>query len=146
MAYDSNGFLGFDQNNSFTQGAVSGQLGGGGGGGASSILGGFGTGPQGGAAPGAGLPGGGTSFFGEGGIASTGLGAIQTLGSIWNSFQQMKLAKDSLKFQKNAFRDQLGDQRQVYNTALEDRINSRYFTEGKSQDQADQYVADRKLA
>lgn len=84
-------------------------------------------------------------FFAQGGIGQSALGAIQTLGSLWNSFQQNKLAKESMKFQKEAFATNLANQEQSYNTALEDRINARYVTEGKSQADADAYVQEHSL-
>ena len=73
-----------------------------------------------------------------------GLGSIQVLGSLWNSFQQNKLAKESLKFQKNAYSTNLKNQTQSYNTALEDRINARYATEGRSEE-ADAYISKHRL-
>ena len=82
--------------------------------------------------------------FGKNGVGTFALGGLQTLGSIWNSFQQMKLAKDTLKFQKNAFKTNLKNSTQVYNTALEDRIRARYHTEGRS-DQADAKIEENRL-
>ncbi len=87
-------------------------------------------------------PGGG--LFGAGGGASIALGGLQTLGSIWSSFQQMKLAKKSLKFQKNAFKTNLANSTKVYNTALEDRIRARYATEGRPEE-ADAKIAENRL-
>lgn len=87
----------------------------------------------------------GPGFFGQGGFASMALGAIQTLGSLWNSFQQTKLAKQNLAFQKEAYYTNLENQEKSYNTALEDRINARYVTEGKSQAEADSYIAKNRL-
>jgi hypothetical protein len=84
-------------------------------------------------------------FFSEFGPAQFALGAIQTLGSLWNSFQQNKLAKKSFEFQKEAYNTNLRDTRKNYNTALEDRINARYVTEGKSQAQANETIAQRRL-
>ena len=84
-------------------------------------------------------------FFDKGGIGQFALGAIQTLGSLWNSFQQNKMAKESMKFQKEAFATNLANQEQSYNTALEDRINARYVTEGKSQAEADSYIEKNRL-
>lgn len=84
-------------------------------------------------------------FFAQGGIGRFALGAIQTLGSLWNSFQQQKLAKQSFKFQKEAFNTNLQNQEQSYNTALEDRIRSRYVNEGRSQSEADTYLRDHSL-
>lgn len=88
---------------------------------------------------------GGPGFFGQGGFASMALGAIQTLGSLWNSFQQNKLAKESLAFQKQGYAENMANTKSSYNTALQDRINSRYVTEGKSQADADAYINKNKL-
>lgn len=85
------------------------------------------------------------SFFSEFGPAQFALGAVQTLGSLWNSFQQNKLAKESFNFQKDAYNENLANQEQSYNTALEDRINARYVTEGKSQAEADAYIEANRL-
>lgn len=87
----------------------------------------------------------GPGFFSQYGPARFTLGAIQTLGSLWNSFQQNKMVKESMKFQKEAFATNLANQEQSYNTALEDRINARYVTEGKSQAEADAYIQKNSL-
>ena len=87
----------------------------------------------------------GPGFFSQYGPAQFALGAIKTLGSLWNSFQQNKMAKESMKFQKEAFATNLANQEQSYNTALEDRINARYVTEGKSQAEADAYIQKNSL-
>ena len=84
-------------------------------------------------------------FFAQGGVGQFALGAIQTLGSLWNSFQQNKLAKQSFQFQKDAFNTNLANQEKSYNTALEDRINARYVNEGRSQAEADAYIKDHSL-
>jgi len=84
------------------------------------------------------------SFWSSDGGAGIALGGLQTLGSIWQSFQQMKLAKKSLKFQKEAFKTNLANSTKVYNTALEDRIRARYATEGRSE-QADAKIEENKL-
>lgn len=73
------------------------------------------------------------------------LGGVQALGSLWNSIQQNKLAKKSIGLQEEAFRANLGDQRKSYNSALEDRIRSRYNTEGRSSSEADAYIDKNKL-
>lgn len=74
----------------------------------------------------------GTGFFSQYGPAQFALGAVQTLGSLWNSFQQNKLAKQTFKFQKEAYATNLANQEQSYNTELEDRISARYATEGRA--------------
>ena len=89
--------------------------------------------------------GGGTAFFGQGGIASTALGAIQVLGNLWSSFQQNKLAKKSFEFQKEAYYTNLENQEKSYNTALEDRISTRYQGSGGSATDRDAEIARKSL-
>lgn len=84
------------------------------------------------------------SFFSQGGGAGLALSGIQTIGSLWSAFQQNKLAKKALNFQKDSFNINLGNSVKQYNTALEDRIRARYNTEGRS-DQADAKIARDKL-
>lgn len=86
----------------------------------------------------------GPGFWSAEGGAGLALGAIQTLGSLWNSFQQNKLAKQSLALQTRAFETNLANQTKSYNTALEDRINARYATEGRP-DEAAAYIEKNKL-
>ena len=74
----------------------------------------------------------GSGFFSQNGPAQFALGTIQTLGSLWNSFQQHKLAKQTFKLQKEAYATNLANQEQSYNTELEDRISARYATEGRA--------------
>lgn len=89
----------------------------------------------------------GPSFFGKGGMAQVGLGAIQTLGSLWNSFQQNKIAKKSLALQERTFETNLSNQTKTYNTELEDRIRNRMQGAGKGLDskEADSYIERNKL-
>lgn len=86
----------------------------------------------------------GGNIWGKGGMASMALGGLQTLGTLWGAFQQNKLAKKSLKFQKDAFKTNLANSTKVYNTALEDRIRARYATEGRS-GEADAKIAENRL-
>lgn len=83
-------------------------------------------------------------MFQQGGALQIGLGAVQTLGNLWNSFQQQKLAKESLSLQKESYNTNLSNQRKTYNTALEDRIRARYATEGRS-GEADAKIAENTL-
>lgn len=84
-------------------------------------------------------------FFGQGGMAQIGLGAISTLGSLWNSFQQNKIAKKSLALQERTFETNLKNQTQTYNTELEDRIRTRYASEERAAGEADKYIEKNKL-
>lgn len=87
----------------------------------------------------------GPGMFQEGGAFQVGLGAIKTLGSLWNSFQQTKLAKKSLNLQTKAYETNLANQTQTYNTALEDRINARYAAERRDPAEAQSYIEKNKL-
>jgi len=84
-------------------------------------------------------------FFGQGGMAQIGLGAISTLGSLWNSFQQNKIAKKSLALQERTFETNLANQTKTYNTELEDRIRTRYDTERRDPSEAQSYIEKNKL-
>ena len=84
-------------------------------------------------------------FFEVGGTAQMGLGALQTLGSLWNSFNQNKLAKKSLKLQTKAFNTNLANETQSYNTALEDRIRARHAVEGRDSSATDDYIKKHSL-
>ena len=84
----------------------------------------------------------GPNFANNAGMALSG---VQALGSLWNSYQANKLAKEQIGLQREAFQTNLDNQRQTYNTALEDRIRSRYNTEGRSSSEADQYINEHRL-
>ena len=84
-------------------------------------------------------------MFGKGGMAQTAIGAIGTLGSLWNSFQQSKIAKKSLQLQERTFETNLANQTKTYNTELEDRIRTRYDTERRDPGEADTYIEKNKL-
>lgn len=85
------------------------------------------------------------TFFQKGGGFSVALGALQTLGNLWNSFQQVKIAKDTLNFQKEAYQTNLANTEKDYNTRLESDANYSFGVSGKSQEQADQYVRDHSI-
>jgi hypothetical protein len=112
----------------------------------SSILG-FGNGAMGAYpdAPGQ-KPGG--MFSGMSGIdaLTLGFGGLKTIGNLWQAWESNKLAKQQFGLQKNVAQTNLTNQISSYNTSLEDKINSRYVTEGKTGDQASAYIASHKLA
>ena len=68
------------------------------------------------------------------------LGWIQTLGSLWNSYQQHKIGLARETFETN-----LRNNTQTYNTALEDNISARHNTEGRSAAETDAYLAENRL-
>lgn len=61
---------------------------------------------------------------------SKGVAGLQTFGSLmgaWNGYQQNKLAKQQLAFQKDAFNKQYSAQRNLTNSQLEDRQRNRVY-------------------
>jgi hypothetical protein len=82
---------------------------------------------------------------GGGGGLNAVLGIVQTLGGLWNSFQQHKIAREQLSLARETFETNLANQTQTYNTALEDRIRSRYHTEGREAGAADDYLSEHSL-
>lgn len=99
------------------------------------------AGPQAPAAQGGGLG----NLWGENGAINTVLGGVQVLGNLWNSFQQHKMAKQQMAFAREQWDTNLQNQTQTYNTALEDRIRSRHFTEGRSGGETDSYLKKHSL-
>lgn len=87
----------------------------------------------------------GSGWFGEGGKLNTVIGGVQVLGSLWNSFQQHKMAKEQMKFAREQWDTNVQNQTQTYNTALEDRIRARHFTEGRGGGETDQYLKKHSL-
>lgn len=75
-----------------------------------------------------------------------GIGSLLAgLGSIYSSIVGGNVAKDTLKFQKNAFNTNIRNQTQAYNTNLEDRVRARYSFEGRPSSAADEYISKNKL-
>lgn len=93
----------------------------------------------------------GDSFFrnGDGSFNTNNIGlvfgGINMLGNLWNSYQQHKIAKEQLALARETFQTNLKNNTQTYNTALEDRIRARHFTEGKSASETDAYLNENKL-
>jgi hypothetical protein len=85
------------------------------------------------------------TFFQSGGMLDVGLGALQTLGNLWNSFQQIKLAKDQFSFQKQAYNTNLANQEKTYNTSLQNREESRGSYLGRSAENTAAYVKNHSL-
>ena len=84
-------------------------------------------------------------FFQKGGGLQIGLGALQTLGNLWNSFQQIKLAKEQFSFQKDAWRTNLANQEKSYNTSLENRARSANTFNGTDKATTDTYIKEHSL-
>ena len=73
------------------------------------------------------------------------LGGLQTIGDLWSSYNQNKLAKQQMNFTRNYANINLANQAQNYNTALSDTARTRGFVEGQSQSQIDDYYNKNKM-
>lgn len=86
---------------------------------------------------------GGGGFFKPGGGATLALGAIQTLGSLWNSYNQNKMAKEQMKFQKYAFGENLRIKKKEYNDYSRDVTQNRAeFSGGNANRTSDATMAE----
>lgn len=73
--------------------------------------------------------------------AQTIMGGIGQLGKLYAAFQANKLGQESLKFQKQSFRENMDNQKTSFNMSLEDRASSRAGFAG-STPEATQAAAD----
>lgn len=79
------------------------------------------------------------------GTANLLLSGIGTLGSLWNAWQQNKLAKEQFAFSKGITNTNLANQIKSYNTTLNDKIVSRGFTQGDSPETTSTYIQENSL-
>lgn len=82
----------------------------------------------------------GLNFDNIGSLAKT----LGSLGTLWSGIQSNRIARDSLNFQKDAYRANLENQTQSYNTSLQDRANSRAAQYGNAS-YADSYYDKNKI-
>ena len=75
------------------------------------------------------------------GLMGQGVGEF---GKIFGALQANNIARDTLEFQKDAFKKNLAAQRQTYNTALSDRATARYSQMGRPEDAAD-YISRNRM-
>lgn len=97
-----------------------------------------------GGAAGAGLTpgqkwGNGLEMFGN---VAAGLGS---LGQLYMGLKSLGIAKEQLAFSKEAYNTNLANTKKSYNTTLEDRIRSRYVTEGRTSGEADAYLSKNNM-
>lgn len=86
-----------------------------------------------------------STAMGPMGIANAAIGGLQTLGNLYMAFQANKLAKKQFRFQRDFANANLANSIKSYNTALEDRIRSRSFTEGRPDGYADTVINKNRL-
>lgn len=70
---------------------------------------------------------------------------VGALGGLWGGIQQNKIAKQQLALSREAYDTNMNNSIKTYNTALEDRIRSRYAMEGRS-GEADAYLEKNRLS
>lgn len=75
-----------------------------------------------------------------------GLGALNTLGGLYQSNRMLSLAKDQFRHARDTTNTNLTNQIQSYNTALTDRANARGVMEGRDQDSIDKYITENRLS
>jgi hypothetical protein len=74
------------------------------------------------------------------------LGGLQTIGGLWNAWEQRKMAQQQFNYKKEITESNLKNQIQSYNTTLEDRSRSRAFTEGQDAATAQTYIDKNRLS
>ncbi len=80
-----------------------------------------------------------------GGLGMPALQLAQGALSAWSGYQQNKTAKDTLKFQKNAFSQNFAMQKELVKNELRDRQHSRYLFDPKSHKSPDEYMSSLNL-
>lgn len=75
-----------------------------------------------------------------------GVGGLSALNSIFQGRQANKLANKQYNLARDVTNTNLTNQIQSYNTALEDRINSRAVMEGRDQDYVDEYIQKNRMS
>ena len=84
----------------------------------------------------------GTSFNGMGGLA---LGALSGLGNLFMGMQNYGLAKDQLKFQKDAYNKNYAAQAKTTNASLEDRQAARVASNPTAYASVSDYMAKNRI-
>ena len=69
-----------------------------------------------------------------------GVGTAMSVGSIYSTLQQLKLAKEAFNFQKETTNTNLNNQTSAYNTELEGRQRGQLASSGLSQEEKDAQV------
>lgn len=85
----------------------------------------------------------------EGGLDMGNLGTLfdglKSVFGIWGGLQQLGMAKDAFNFEKEAYIENRDNQKQSYNSTLEDRQRARAAFAGESEAETQRYVDKHKL-
>lgn len=94
----------------------------------------------------AGVPGDGiTGWLGNSQNLSAVFQGIGALTQAYLGFQQLRQAKEGLKFQKQAYKANLANSEQSYNTSLEDRIRGRTSNYAGKEEDVQSYLSANRL-
>jgi hypothetical protein len=85
-------------------------------------------------------------WLGKGENMQTALGGIQALTGAYLGFQNLRVAKDNLRFQKDAWAKNYANQAQSYNTSLEDRVRARYSASSSDESRIQDYLNRNRLS
>ncbi len=77
--------------------------------------------------------------------ARLGVAGIGTIGNLWMAYQAQQLANKQFDYTKDVTDQNVANQIKSYNTTLSDKIRSRVFTEGGTQQEADKYLQKNRL-
>lgn len=86
-----------------------------------------------------------TGWLGNGQNLNAVMQGIGALTSAWLGYQNLRVAKDQLSFQKDAFAKNYGSQVKSYNTSLEDRIRGRTADYTGKEADVQAYLSKHKL-
>lgn len=73
------------------------------------------------------------------------LEGVGTLGKVWAGIQANKISREGLQLKKDAYKTNLANQTQSYNTALQDRAWARAAQTGQAEGQTRDYIANNRL-
>lgn len=85
-------------------------------------------------------------WLGDGDNLNAAVGGIQALTGAYLGFQNLRLAKDNLRFQKDAWQKNYANQAQSYNTSLEDRTRARYSSRETDESKIQDYLNRNRLS
>ncbi len=85
-------------------------------------------------------------WLGNGDNLNAAVGGLQALTGAYLGFQNLRLAKDNLRFQKGAWQKNYANQAQSYNTSLEDRTRARYSSRETDESKIQDYLNRNRLS
>lgn len=74
------------------------------------------------------------------------LGALGTVGNLWQAWNANQMAQKTFNFQRDIMNTNLTNSIKSYNTQLEDRARSRAVTEGQTDEERQAYVDRNRLS